>query len=271
MPTMNEPVIDMLADEWKAISELCWPLTDAQWDLATDLPGWSVKDNVAHMIGTERMLAGDEAPPMPEGDLPHIKNDIGRFNEAWIAPRRSLPGPEVIAEFDTVTAARLDALRAMSTEDLDKPGFTPEGEAPYRRFMEIRVFDCWLHEQDIRRAIDQPGGWDTDAATQSIDRLRNGLGYAVGKRGGAPDGSSIVFDVTGPIERQLAVVVDGRAAVADDVPADPTVRLTMDTETYLCLTGGRWNGPDVRAAGKVTIEGDTALGEQIVDHLAFTI
>jgi uncharacterized protein (TIGR03083 family) len=271
MLTMTEPVIDMLADEWKAISELCWPLTDAQWDRASDLPGWSVKDNVAHMIGTERMLAGDEAPPVPEGDLPHIRNDIGKFNEAWIAPRRALPGPEVIAEFDTITTARLDTLRAMSTEDFDKLGFTPEGEAPYRRFMEIRVFDCWMHEQDIRRAIDQPGGWDGAAATQSIDHLRSGLGYAVGKRGGAPDGSSIVFDITGPIQRRLAVVVDGRAAVVDDIPADPTVRLTMDAETYMALMGGRWSGPDARSEGMVTIEGDTALGEQIVDHLAFTI
>jgi uncharacterized protein (TIGR03083 family) len=217
------------------------------------------------------MLAGDEVPPVPEGDLPHIRNDIGKINEAWIAPRRPLPGAEVIAEFDTVTGARLDTLRAMTTEDFDKLGFTPEGEAPYRRFMEIRVFDCWMHEQDIRRAVDQPGGWDSASATWSIDNLRNGLGYAVGKRGGAPDGSSTVFDITGPIERQLAVVVDGRAAVVDDVPTDPTVRLTMDTETYLCLTGGRWNGPDVRAAGKVAIQGNIALGEQIVDHLAFTI
>lgn len=268
---MTEPVIDMLADEWRALSELCWPLTDAQWDLPTDLPGWSVKDNVAHMIGTERMLAGDETPPVPEGDLPHIRNDIGRFNEAWIAPRRDLPGPQVIAEFDTVTNARLETLRAMSTEDFDKLGFTPEGEAPYRRFMEIRVFDCWMHEQDIRRAIGQPGGWDTPAAAQSVDHLKSGLGYAVGKRGGAPDGSSVVFDITGPIQRQLAVVVDGRAAVVDDIPTDPTVRLTMDTETYMALTGGRWTGADARAKGTVTIEGDTALGEQIVDHLAFTI
>ena len=49
-----------------------------------------------------------------------LRNDIGKFNEAWITPRRALPGPEVIAEFDTVTSSRLETLRAMSTEDFDK-------------------------------------------------------------------------------------------------------------------------------------------------------
>ncbi len=159
----------------------------------------------------------------------------------------------------------------MSTEEFDELGFTPEGEAPYRTFMEIRAFDCWMHEQDIRRAIDRPGGWDREVAAFTVDRLRKGLGYGIGKKAAAPDGSSVVFDVTGPIERQVGVVVDGRASVVEDVPTDPTVRLTMDTETYVCLTGGRWHPADVRADGKVTVEGDTELGNRIVDNLAFTI
>ena len=31
--------------------------------------------------------------------------------------------------------------------------FTPAGKDTYGRFMQIRVFDCWLHEQDIRDAL----------------------------------------------------------------------------------------------------------------------
>ena len=40
----------------------------------------------------------------------------------------------------------------MSQEEWDAESFTPAGKSTYGRFMQIRVFDCWLHEQDIRDA-----------------------------------------------------------------------------------------------------------------------
>src|SRR5262249_46338074 len=58
-----EPCITLLDSVWSDIADLCDGLSDAQWDTLTECPGWTVKDNVAHMIGTERMLAGDQAPP----------------------------------------------------------------------------------------------------------------------------------------------------------------------------------------------------------------
>jgi hypothetical protein len=62
---VGEPVIDLLDTVWSSTADLLDDLTDAQWDTPTDLPGWSVRDAVAHMIGTERMLAGDPTPQAP--------------------------------------------------------------------------------------------------------------------------------------------------------------------------------------------------------------
>jgi hypothetical protein len=53
---------------------------------ADSLPGWSVHDTVAHLIGTESALAG-QAPPPSGADirgLPHVRNDIGAANEQWV-------------------------------------------------------------------------------------------------------------------------------------------------------------------------------------------
>ncbi len=74
----------------------------------------------------------------------------------------------------------------MGPEEFDAPTQTPVGMAPYRRFMEIRVFDCWLHEQDIRSAIGRPGHEDGPCAEMSVDEVVRALGFIVGKQACAP-------------------------------------------------------------------------------------
>ena len=56
--------------------------------------------------------------------------------------------------------------------------------------MEIRVFDCWYHDQDIREALGRPGFLEGPVADLSLGRIPpKALGYVVGKKAGAPPGS----------------------------------------------------------------------------------
>ena len=272
---MNEPLVLRLEEVWSDVAELGDGLTDDQWIMPTDCPGWSVFDNVAHMIGTERMLAGEQPSTSDAAaDAPHVRNDIGKANEHWIATYRGWDGPKLLDEFRAVTARRLDALRAMSTAQWDAEGFTPEGPGPYRQFMAIRVFDCWYHDQDIREAIDRPGLLEGAVADLALARIpMKGLGYVVGKKAGAPAGSVVVFDVKGSPEIVAAISVPpvGRAVLLDDAPAEPTVRITTDRRTFARLAGGRWTGVQARAQGFVRVEGDVRLGDLVVDNMAFTI
>ncbi len=57
----------------------------------------------------------------------------------------------------------------------------------------------------------------------------------------------------------------------DEIPASPTTKLTFDRRTYTRLAGGRWTGDVARKKGSVEVAGDTALGNRIVDNMAFTI
>jgi uncharacterized protein (TIGR03083 family) len=267
---MTEPVIELLATEWAAIDELCRDLAPEDWDRPTDCPGWSVRDQISHIIGTERMLLGDERPPAAPGGA-HVRNPIGESNEAWVEARRTRPGPEVLDEMREVTAARLEALRSMTTEEFDREGFTPEGPGPYRAFMEIRLFDCWEHEQDIRRAVGRPGHLDGPIAAMAVAKVAAAAGYVVGKKAAAPEGSSVVFEVHGPVELTVPVLVEGRARILDDAPPDPTVRIRLDAEAYNALGCGRWSGEQAMSTGRVTLEGDDELGRRVVDNMAFTI
>ena len=273
---MTEAMIELLDECWGDVSALCDGLTPHEWKMVTDLPGWTVHDNVAHMVGTERMLLGEQPERTTEnaGAAPHVRNDIGKANEQWIAMYRPWEGAQLLDEFRTVTARRLEVLRAMSAEDWEREGFTPEGPGPYRTFMEIRLFDCWYHDQDIREALDRPGYLDGPVAEVSIGRIPpKALGYVVGKKAGAPPGSTVEFDIAGepPIVAAIEVPPEGRAVLLADAPDEPSVRIAMDRRAFTRLAGGRWSGDRARANSTIEIGGDTDLGNRVVDNLAFTI
>ena len=194
----SEPIIELLDKVWTDVAALGDSLTDEQWQLPTDCPGWSVKDQVAHMIGTEMMLNGEDPPLADIGHTPHVRNDIGKFNEQWVTLYRNRTGAETLADFRRITGRRLDVLRSLPAAKWDEEGFTPEGPGPYRQFMAIRVFDCWYHDQDIREAVDRPGFLDGPVADLALERIpTKGLPYVVGKKAAAPQGSTIVFDIEG--------------------------------------------------------------------------
>ena len=138
---------------WDAFGE---GLSDADWSTPSRCPGWTVQDNLAHIVGTEYMLDGRPSPEIEVGG-DHIKHAIGAANEKWVESMRPMSGPEVLAAFREISAKRLADLDAMSDEEFTAEGWTPVGEAPYGRFMAIRVYDAWLHLQDCREPLGRPG------------------------------------------------------------------------------------------------------------------
>ena len=262
-----------LEEEWDALEALGAGLDDRDWALATPCPGWSVAAQFAHIIGTESMLLG-RAHPEPEGAAgagrpAHVRNDIGDFNELWVAELAPRPRTEVLARLAEVLAARKKALEAMGDEEFSAPASTPIGPADYRRFMQIRVFDCWVHEQDVRDAVGRPGHEDGPVVEQSVDEIVRALGFIVGKKAAAPAGSSVTFELTGPLVRTVHVAVDGRAAVVDRLPGPATTTVALGSRLFTRLACGRVD-PD-RMLAEVHLAGDTDLGRRVVAALPFTI
>ncbi|MCB9389006.1 MAG: maleylpyruvate isomerase family mycothiol-dependent enzyme [Acidimicrobiia bacterium] len=263
----NEPVVEALATVWESIVELGADLSEEQWATPTSLPGWTVKDNVSHMIGTERLLAGYPPEECDATTPDYVKNGIGEINEPSVALRRPLSGAEVLEEFRAITAARIEALRSMSDDDMAADSWTPVGPWTYRMFMEVRVFDCWFHEQDIREALDLPGHLIGPAAEYAYERTVASFPYVVGKRAGVPTGSTVTLQLTGDWERTVHVDVADKAVAVADLDRPATVTLTCDAFAFGRLTGGRWDKSGEQAVGAVIIDGDVELGRAIVDAL----
>jgi uncharacterized protein (TIGR03083 family) len=267
-----DEVIAALEETWAATAQLCESLHPDAWELETDCPGWTVRDHLSHMIGTELGLLGTAAPEAPDPMPEHVRNPIGAGNEAWIAARRGVPGAEMVAEFNAVTSRRLLDLRSLAPERWTTPGWSPIGEVPYLEFMLIRTMDCWVHGQDMRRALAEPGDRGGRGERVALTRLTSGMGYVVGRRVGPPDGTTIVFEIEGPDPRTVALQMDGaRATALEAAPGWPPVLLRMPAEQFVRLACGRESPDEALAAGGVALEGDEELGARIVRAMNFMI
>lgn len=258
----------MLCRAWDTLETLCASLTDDQWGAATDCPGWNVKDQISHLVGVERMIAGHPAPEHEPSPKAHVKNPIGERNEIEVDFRRGHSPADVLDEFRVITAERARGFEAMTDEDFEAPSWTPVGQGTVADFVSTRILDTWVHEQDIRRAIGVPGHLTGPIPDHVYGRLILGLPKVVGKNAAAPDGSVVGFHVDGVTDGDFAVgVTGGRAYGLESAPAGADVRLVMNLQTFVCLTCGRWPPERTLKSGLVEIEGDQELGEKITAAL----
>ena len=262
--------IDKLAQCFASLSSLGAQLTEDQWKSPTDCPGWTVQDNLSHIVAFESTMTGRQATTHRAGPKDYVKNPIGEANENEIDARRHLSGSSVLAEWNEVAVARLAQLRSADDDYFDAPTMTPTGPGTVADFLHIRVLDCWVHEQDMRRAVGRPGHLAGPAAEHTIDRLIRTIPIVVGKRSSTPTGQSVVIDVTGHVTRHLVcTVVDGRAAMSDIEPEAPLARITMDSETFLVLATGRRTSDNM--ADRITYAGDIEHGRKVTAALNMMI
>jgi uncharacterized protein (TIGR03083 family) len=262
--------IDKLEQTFHAISTLGAGLTEQQWKTHTDLPGWTVQDNLAHLIGTERSLQGLPASDHRPAQAAYVKNPIGEFNEREVDARRALSGADVLAEWNELTELRLATLRNADEQYFDAAAVLPTGGGTVADFLHIRVLDCWSHEQDMRRALDLPGSLDTASAAHTIDRLTRTLPIVIGKRAATPEGDAVTVHLTGPIERSLTYEVIGGRATQVDAPSKPVVAtVRLDSDAFVTLALGRRSAAAL--GDRIVIEGDEQLGRRVADQLNMMI
>jgi uncharacterized protein (TIGR03083 family) len=262
--------INKLADTFASLSSLCADLTEAQWKMPTQLPGWSVQDNLSHLIGIERNLEKLPATTHKAVGFDYIKNPIGASNENEVDARRSLSGAEVLAEWNNIAATRLETLRNADDAYFEVEAFTPTGPGTVADFLHIRILDCWLHEQDMRRVLGMPGHQSGPAAEHTIDRLIRTIPIVVGKRASTPDGGSVVITITKPVTRTIvATVANGRAQLGSDVPTDALVTISIDSDTFIQLATGR--ATHLELTSSIIMSGDVELGTAVVSQFNMMI
>ncbi|MFL6106163.1 MAG: maleylpyruvate isomerase family mycothiol-dependent enzyme [Marmoricola sp.] len=260
-----------LVEVWReAIADLvalARAVPEDQWDLPTDLEGWSVKDNVAHTAHLESVLAGAPEETVAVAEAPHIKDLSGFYTEQGVLARRDRDMSSLADEIEQAAATRVAELEANPpTDGAAAPPRTPGG-VPWNNMtlLSNRPLDVWMHSQDIRRAIGSPGGYDGAPAAHVIAKFGGALAMVLGKRVAPPVGTSVRIDVPEAGGSWTAKIgEDGRAAFTE--VDQPTVTITLSAEDFVVLSGGR-RGLD---ATNPTYAGDAELGRAVLSSFSVT-
>jgi uncharacterized protein (TIGR03083 family) len=256
---------------WQAINDftdLLEELDADDWAAQTDLPGWDVKAVASHIAHLEGILAGNPEEAADVGEPDHITGLMGLYTEVGVVNRRDASPDAIINEIRGAATARHTALLADPPTDGSAKPDPIFGGVPWdwRTLLRNRPLDVWMHEQDVRRAVDRPGGMDSPAARHTAEYLAESLGYVLAKRVGAPAGTAAVLELEGSAPFAFEVTDAGRGERLAGVPDTPSVCLRLDREAFIRLAGGRCQ-PE---PGTVQVEGDRDLGQRILDALATT-
>ncbi|MBL0746873.1 maleylpyruvate isomerase family mycothiol-dependent enzyme [Nocardioides baculatus] len=278
---MSEDQTDSVADAERlsALVSVWWEAVDSftrilehvgedQWATPTDLPGWDVHAVAAHTAHLESLLAGRRHEEVDIGDAPHAIGTMGHFTEQGVVVRRDESPDALITEIRESTTARHTQLLADPPIDPSVPAPGLFGAIGWSTglLLRNRPLDVWMHEQDVRRALDMPGNLDSAPALHSAAYLMESLPFIVGKRAQTPAGDVVRLEVDGHDPVSAVVGEDGRGRTATHDDGPPAVTLGMDRGTWIVLAGGR------RAAepGVVRMSGDAELGARVVAALGVT-
>ena len=204
----------------------------------TDCPGWTVLDQIAHVASTEAMVAGEPEPDVDVSHHAHVRHAFGERVERYVESRRGRDLEEVLDELEERLAERLSVYRA-DPEWAEREVQGPFGPTTWHDLLAIRTFDIWMHEQDVREALERPGGLDSGAAALAVSVLFAELPRLVAKDAAVEPGNAVVLDLTGPTVGRAGARVeehDGKArgiplftGEAEEHPDVVTTSLTMST------------------------------------------
>lgn len=274
-PTAFAETVDAWAQTVRSVADLGRALRPEHAGLATDCPGWTVADQIAHVASAEAGIAGEAVPDLDVSSHAHVRHEMGAWVERYLESRRGRQLEDVLDELEWRLEERLAVYRAegvTGTEEVTGPF----GPTTLAELVAVRTFDIWMHEQDIREALERPGGLDTPAAALSVARLFAALPRVVAKAAGVEPGNAVVLDLTGPTVGRAGARVeeqDGRAVGiplftgdAEEHPDVVTTSLVMSTRVAMRLAGGRRAPEDL----PVTVHGDEDVARRVLAALPIT-
>lgn len=274
----------------------CDGLREAEWDLPTATPGWTVKDHVAHVLHIEDHLTGSEHPltgwtgvsDIAVGSPEHVRNDFGVWIEEGVRARTEVPGPDLVSELRAVAEIRTAQLYGPEL-DLDSTVRSVMGEdGPLGKLMRLRLTDIWVHGQDIRAALGRPGDLDSPGAAVFTAIVLDAVPRIVLRRVRPEPGTVVIVESTGPVTGRSGVRIGtdadgqpvahelftGHAEEREDDGAGEAGTATEDSVTTISLSTHELTR---RAAGRTTtadtayhVIGDEDLARRVLDAVVIT-
>lgn len=274
--TPLEPVLTLhlFPPERAALLNLLSSLAEADWRTSTVCAGWSVKDIAAHLLADDlgRLSRSRDAHSAfaPKGDRPfeaELLDYINAANEAWVEATRRL-SPRILIDLlrwsGEQTQAYFESLDLFATgEPVSWAGPEP---APVWLDIAREYTERWLHQQQIRDAVGQPGLTDRESFAPVLDTFVRALPYTF-RNTEAADGTHVKLVITGDAGGEWSLVHrDGVWTLGAGIESMAAGTVTMDGDTAWRLFTKGISKND--ALAKSTITGAEDLAETVFDTVS---
>ncbi|MGB5952962.1 MAG: maleylpyruvate isomerase family mycothiol-dependent enzyme [Ornithinimicrobium sp.] len=300
-PAAPEELVDLIEgyrQAMRSMIDLARSCPEAKADAPTPCPGWSVKDQFAHIAALEAYFDGGDYPVLELPERGHLRSDFAEWMEYGVQARRHMTLAEVVDELETLLFNRLATL---SNPDLtvDSMVLGPMGkEITLGDLMGRRLTDIWVHEQDVRESLGRIGNLDSPAAAEFVSRIVQAMPVVLRKRLDLPAGTTVILESTGPVTARVGVRMGrdshdhvvahslftgateadeqdagsdtpddgGRAAEDTSADTNSAVTISMTTDALTRRAAGRRSTQDTT----YKVIGDEDTARAVLDVLAIT-
>ena len=248
-------------------------LEASDWDRPTLCALWSVRDIAAHLLDDDlRRLSshrdGQRLPFAPrEPSEAGLLEFINRLNAEWVAVARRL-SPRVIVDLLEVTGPQIaDLFASLDPFGPAHFGVSWAGEEQSQNWFDIGrdYTERWLHQQQIRVAVDAPGLLDRRWLGPVLDLFVRSLPHTY-RTVERDEGTAVVLEISGDAGGEWTLLRTGGRwqLFRGALPAGATI-VGMTTDTAWRLFSKALKTDAERA--RVTIAGDQALGAGVLGAL----
>jgi uncharacterized protein (TIGR03083 family) len=270
-------VVDLFPGERDSLLRLLGGLSAAQWATPTVCPGWSVHDVALHLLGVDianlsRRRDRFDAPGFatPGTDLArweHLVAAINRWNEGWVGAARRI-SPRLLCDLLRFTGAALhEYFAGLDLAALGGPvSWAGPDPAPVWLDIAREYTERWVHQQQIRDAVRQPGLTERRWLAPVLDTFARALPHTL--RGvAAPEGASVRLVIAGDAGGEwVAVRANGAWALTADAGPAPDAAVTLDQDVaWRLFTKGLSKERALRHARR---EGDPTLAGKVLEMVS---
>ena len=249
----------------RKLVELLKSLTPEEWQAQTIAKLWKVKDVAAHLLdGNIRTLSmlrdnyyGEKANINSYQDLVNFLNNL---NADWVKSMKRVSPSMLILLHEITSPLYYDYYKSL--DPFGKSGFAVNwaGEDESKNWMHIarEYTEKWLHQQQIRDAVNKPGILTKEFFYPFIDIFMMALPYTY-RDVAAENGTIIKLTVSSEVGGSWFLIRDSRWKLEKNISLSPTSEVIIDPDTSWKLFSKSWRPEHVR--DKVTITGNEKLGE----------
>ncbi|MGH2557223.1 MAG: maleylpyruvate isomerase family mycothiol-dependent enzyme [Actinomycetota bacterium] len=256
----KDEIVRAIRDERRRTLTFLRGLEPKQFDTPTALPGWRIREVIAHLITTDKASVIGANVLTVLGSMDRLE----RWNERQVPKWAGRPIPQLLMALDRWGRGMHRLARTLPSPLYRLRVPTIFGRAPAGLLVWSRVYDEWIHRQDMRRALGLPDE-DSDLASPSEFLLTAIVSAVLPLVEGAT--GSVAVSLDGAPVPAWRYDLAARTGGPTDGASDAGARIAGPAPRLIMATAGRDSFDELRQEGTLTVDGDQELATQFLAKL----